>query len=88
MPAKKKGFNLEININTILGTIGTILGGIIVWFATHAMQTAADNGKTLMDIKYAVPGIQKDIGDLKIDVRAVQAEQTRIKQVYMPQPKP
>src|SRR5882724_6332925 len=60
---------LTINLNTILGGIGTALCGLILWMVTSAMSANKETAKTVGTISTQLPYLQRAIDTTAADVK-------------------
>lgn len=84
-----------VNVNTILGGLGTILCGLILWTVTGAMNTNKETAKTVTTISAQLPYLasaadvkeakaasdsaKESIKEVKEDVREVKGEQAKVR---------
>jgi hypothetical protein len=69
-----RGFSLPVNVNTIIGGIGTILMAVIVWLVTHGLTTVTDTSKSVTTIEASLPYMKSSIDEVKASVASVQSD--------------
>lgn len=74
LPSTPGHFSLPVNVNTIIGGIGTVLAGVIVWMVTNGLTTVKDTSKSMTKIETSLPFITQSITEVKASVATVQSD--------------
>ncbi len=69
--ATKRQFT--VNLNTILGGVGTALCGLILWMVTSAMSASKETAKTVNTMSTQLPYLQHAIDTTAADVKEARA---------------
>jgi cell shape-determining protein MreC len=77
---------LTINVNTILGGIGTIMCGVILYMVTTAMSSSKQTATDLNKIVTTLPFMQKSIDNAAADVKDTNKDLKEAKSVMITRP--
>lgn len=78
---------IVINANTVIGIIGslitTLIGAVLIWLVTGALQSAKDNTTKLTELKFEVPAVAKEVGEVKNTVGDIGKKVDQVEKVMV-----